>query len=116
MVEEDIFAVLGPLVSDEVYPGVAPAEASVPRITYHWIGGRPLNFLAGVPDKRNGRLQVDVWSTDDMEAARIIRQAEDAIRLDPRLLGQTEAGAISDHEPDTGLYARKQSFSIWFTN
>lgn len=116
MVEEDIFAVLGPLVADEVYPGVAPAEAGLPRITYHWLGGKPLNFLAGVPDKRNGRLQIDVWSKEDMEAAKIIRQAENAIRLDPRLLGETEAGAISDTEPDTGLYARKQTFSIWFND
>lgn len=114
MVEEDIFAVLGPLVSDEVYPGVAPPEANSPRITYHWIGGKPLNFLEGVPDKRNGRLQVDVWAKLDTEAARIIRRVEDAIRLDPRLLGMSESGAQSDHEPDTGLYARKQTFSIWF--
>lgn len=114
MVEEDIFAVLGPLVRDEVYPGIAPAEAGLPRITYHWVGGKPLNFLSGVPDKRNGSLQVDVWSKLDTEAAKLIRQVEDCIRLDPRLLGSTLGGAISDHEADTGLYARKQTFSIWF--
>ncbi|MDH0740220.1 tail completion protein gp17 [Achromobacter spanius] len=120
MVEDDIYSALSPLVGGgedaPVYPGVAPPEAPTTRITYHWIGGKALNFLSGVPDKRNGRLQVDVWSDLDQTAARLCRQVEDALRLDPILRAVTEGGAVSDHEPDTGLYARKQSFSIWFTN
>lgn len=114
MIEDDIFDVLGPLVGGRVYPGVAPEGAGQPRITYHWVGGKPLNFLAGVPGLRNGRLQVDVWALLDRNAARIIRQAEDALRLSPVLRATTESGALSDHEPDTKLYARKQTFSIWF--
>ncbi|MFY1957085.1 DUF3168 domain-containing protein [Achromobacter xylosoxidans] len=114
MVEDDIRAVLGPLVDGRVYPGVAPDGAEEPRITYHWVGGKPLNFLEGVPDLRNGRLQVDVWALLDQDAARIIRQAEDALRLSPVLRAVTEGGALSDHEPDTKLYARKQTFSVWF--
>ncbi|RIQ74574.1 DUF3168 domain-containing protein [Bordetella avium] len=114
MVEDDIFSVLGPLVDGEVYPGVASEDAGQPRITYHWVGGKPLNFLEGVPDLRNGRLQVDVWAQVDQDAARIIRLAEDALRLSPVLRAVTEGGALSDHESDTKLYARKQTFSVWF--
>lgn len=114
MVEDDIRAALGPLVADEVYPSVAPDGAGEPRITYHWVGGKPLNFLEGVPDLRNGRLQVDVWAQFDQDAARIIRLAEDALRLSPVLRATTEGGALSEHEADTKLYARKQTFSIWF--
>lgn len=113
-VEADLIAVLDPLVGSRVYPDVGPDNAVTPYVTYQQVGGVPVNFLAGVPDKRNGRFQINVWSRTRAEAMGIIRQIEDAVRLSSTLLATSEGGAVSVYEPDTKLYGARQDFSIWF--
>jgi len=113
-VEADIFTALKGLVSNRVYPDTAPMSAPLPYIVYQQIGGEPLNFLAGVPDKRNGRFQIEVWATSRSAASTLIRQVEDAMRAAP-LLADTLGGALSTWETETNLYGSMQDFSIWFT-
>lgn len=115
-VEANIFSALGPLIGNRVYPDEAPIGAALPFIVYQQVGGAPLNFLAGVPDKRNGRFQFDVWSTTRKEAAALIRQVEDTLRANQTLLADTMTGALATREPETNLYGFTQDFSIWFTN
>jgi uncharacterized cupin superfamily protein len=113
-VESDLFTVLGALVSSRAYPDVGPVGAVTPYITYQQVGGDAANFLAGIPDKRNGRFQINVWATTRSAAMTLIRQVEDAVRLSTALRATTEGGAVSDYEPDTKLYGARQDFSIWF--
>lgn len=113
-VEADLIAVLDPLVSSRVYPDVGADGAATPYVTYQQVGGVPANFLAGVPDKRNGRFQINVWSLTRAEAMSLIRQIEDAVRLSSTLRATTEGGAVAVYEPETKLYGARQDFSIWF--
>lgn len=115
-VEANIFAALRGLVADHVYPDQAPETPTVPFIMYAQAGGRPVNFMAGLPDKRNGRFQINVWASTRDEASAIIRQAEDVLRLDPTLRAVTLSGALSNFSEVTGWYGAQQDFSIWFTN
>lgn len=115
-VEADIYNALKGLVSNRAYPDTALAGAALPFLVYQQVGGDPLNFLAGVPDKRNGRFQVDVWAASRATASALIRQVEDALRSSATLNADTMTGAISTYNPDTGLYGSSQDFSIWFTN
>lgn len=115
-VETDIFAALKGLVENRVYPEEAPANVVLPFIIYQQVGGDPLNFLAGVPDKRNGRFQIDVWAKSRAEASSLIRQAEDILRADAVLNADTMTGVISTKDPVTGWRGSSQDFSIWFTN
>lgn len=115
MVESDITAALSPLVDGRVFADVAPKGAALPRITFQQVGGKPLNYVSGVPAKRNGRFQINVWGADRAQVSAIVRQAEDILRLDSRLLATTLSGAVSSHEAATQLYGARQDFSIWFS-
>lgn len=115
-VETDIFSALKDLVANRVYPDEAPPGVALPYITYQQAGGQPLNYLAGVPDKRNGRFQFIVWAATRKEAAALIRQVEDMLRIDQQLLADTLSGALAMRESELNLYGFTQDFSIWFTN
>ena len=115
-VEGDLYQAMKGFVGNRVYPDVAPQNPALPFIVYQQVGGTPLNFLSGVPDKRNGRFQINVWGETRIQAASIARQVEDAIRLDPKLLAHTLNGAYGRYEDTTGWYGMQQDFSIFFTN
>jgi hypothetical protein len=113
-VEADLFAVLGPLVSNRAFPDVAPDGVAKPYITYQQVGGDVVNFLNGVPDKRNGRFQINVWAATRSAASTLIRQVEDAVRLSTTLRATSEGGAVAEYEDELKLYGARQDFSIWF--
>lgn len=115
-VEADIYNAMKGLVENRVYPDTAPAGAALPFIIYQQVGGEPINFLSGVPDRRNGRFQVDVWAASRVTASGLIRQVEDTLRGSAVLNADTMTGVIATYEPETGLYGASQDFSIWFTN
>ncbi|MDE4918158.1 uncharacterized protein DUF3168 [Cupriavidus metallidurans] len=115
-VEADIFRALKGLVGNRVYPEEAPAGVELPFIIYQQVGGDPLNYLAGVPDKRNGRFQIDVWASNRTDSSTLSRQAEDILRADPVLSADTLTGMIATKDPATGWRGSSQDFSIWFTN
>lgn len=115
-VESDIYAALQGLVGGRVYPDQAPEIPQAPFIIYSQVGGRPINYLNGVPDKRNGRFQVNVWASTRDEASGICRRVEDALRLDPKLLAVTLSGQLSAYVEATRWYGAQQDFSIWFTD
>lgn len=115
-VEANIFNALKGLVANRVYPDEAPAGVTLPFMIYQQVGGDPINFLAGVPDKRNGRFQVDVWANTRSEASALIRQVEDTLRASAVLNADTMTGVIATKDPETGWRGASQDFSIWFTN
>lgn len=116
-VEADLFAVLGPLAGNRVYPDVAPSTAALPWITYQQVGGEVINFLeSAAPGKRNARFQVNVWASTRVAAAALARQVEDTL-LASTTLRATAIGAMSaQHEPETTppLFGSRQDFSVWY--
>ena len=113
-VESDIFTALSGLTAGRMYPDIGPQDATLPYITYQQVGGDPANFLQGVPNKRNGRFQVNAWARTRAESASLIRAAEDLMRTAATLNATTLGGAIAVFEPDTKLFGASQDFSVWF--
>ena len=113
-VEFDIFETVKALVGERVYPDAVPQNPKLPFVTYQQVGGQPLNFLSDVPDMRNGRFQFNVWAKTRKEAAQLIRQIEDQVRLSPALRAETLNGALAVHEDTTTWFGAQQDFSIWF--
>ena len=116
-VEADIFTALKTLVTNRVYPDIAPPNVAKPYITYQQVGGDVINMLAPeVPNKRNGRFQVNVWATTRAEANSLMKSVEAALITSTVLNGRPEMSAISRYEEDTLLYGQMQFFSIWFAS
>ena len=61
-------AAVSALVSTRVYPGVAPADAALPRITYSQIGGQHPQQAGGVAGRRRVVLQINSWAASQNAA------------------------------------------------
>lgn len=115
-VEQSIYDALRVLVANRVYPDVAPDGAARPYITYQQVGGHPVNFIdTAVPSLKNGRFRVTVWAATRSEAAALMRQIEDALRVVPALQTTVLTGAAAMADPDTRLKGAQQDFSFWFS-
>lgn len=113
--ESDLFDVLGALVSNRCYPGVAPASATLPRITYQHVGGASVDTLdVGRSGHRNARIQVNVWASTPAAALALARSAEDALMASATLAAVALGALVSDYEQDTNLHGCRQDFSVWF--
>lgn len=113
-VEASLYTALQTLVSNRVYPDLAPFGAVKPFITYQQVGGSSVNFIdQAVPSKSNARFQVNVWADTRSAAAALALQAEQALRgttaLQTTVLGQP----VSTYEADTKLFGTRQDFSFW---
>ncbi len=115
MNESNIVTVLSALVANRVYPDVAPLNAVLPFITYQQVGGQAVNFLeAASSDKKNARIQVNVWSATRLEANVLIRHVEDEMVKNP-ILAYVEGAAIAAYDDQTKQYGALQDFSVWIS-
>ena len=74
--DELIFSLLKGLVSNRVYPDIAPQDAATPYVTHQDVGGDAVNFMDGAaPGKSNTRLQVNVWAQTRAQAKAIAQRA-----------------------------------------
>lgn len=117
-IEGDLRTVLLPVAPNRVFPDFAPGSALTvpvqPFVTYRQEGGKPFNYLDGVPQMRNGRFQINVWASSRLTAMSMIRQIEDLLRASPVLRAVTLTGAAAVYDDPTKLYGAHQDFSIWF--
>lgn len=112
--ESALFDLVKGLVSNRVYPDVAPQGTTRPYITYQQIGGRPVAFLeSSLPSKRNGRFQVNVWADTRLAAAALALQVEAALVAATSMQISVLTEPVSDYEEDTGLFGTRQDFSVW---
>ena len=100
-------------ICPRVFPDVAPANTARPYITWQQVGGKPVNFMAGASDKKNARIQINVWSDSRKEATTMIRAIENLMVAAP-LTAFIESGAVSTLDPETGYKGAMQDFSFWF--
>lgn len=116
-VRDDLYAVLGPLCANRVWPLVAPQNAGTPYLVYQQVGGQPVAFLeTAVVGKRNGRFQITAWANTNRVAAALIQSAADALVTDTTLRARPASEPVDTFDADTGLYGARQDFSIWFTS
>lgn len=115
-VEAEMVRALGVLVEGRVYPDTPEEGAKLPLIVYQQVGGDPMNFLEGVPDKKNGRFQIEVWAARRTQASALARQAHDIICTDTVLQGTVLLGMLATYDDVLNWYGTQQDFSIWFSN
>lgn len=115
-VELIIFDALRALVSDRVFPDVAPEETARPYITYQQVGGEAVNFVdSTVPSMKNGRWQINVWADSRLDAAPLARLVEDTLRAVTALRPTVLGGPIARYDEETKLRGTTQDFSFWYS-
>jgi hypothetical protein len=113
-IEAGIYETLKTLVSNRVYPDLAPANALRPYITYQQIGGTGVNFVdPTTPSKKNSRFQINIWSDTRGNCATIAGQVEDALRAATTLHPTVLSAPVASYEVETGLRGSRQDFSFW---
>lgn len=113
--ESDLRSLLGPLVSNRVYPDATPDNPTSPLIVYQQVGGDVVEFLEGkVADKDHARVRVHVWAKTRLQASQIARQARVLI-VEGSLKGTTYSAPVSLHEEMLKLYGNRTDFGIWYS-
>lgn len=111
--EADLYSLLKG-ACPRVFPDIAPTSTARPYVTYQAIGGRTLRNLDNSPaDKRNTRVQVNVFSATRLESINLIRQIEDAMCSSPVFIATPDAEPMHDYDSDMLTYEAIQDFSIY---
>lgn len=112
--ESSIFSALRTLVSDRVYPDVAPDVVTKPYIVYQQVGGKAVQFVdVTVPSKKNSRIQVSVWGDTRAQVSALAVQVEDTLRGVATLQTVVLGAPVAVYEADTKLRGSQQDFSVW---
>jgi hypothetical protein len=90
-VHTEVREALRGLAGDRVFPLVADEGTATPYVVFQVVGGASQEFLGGEkPEKKQRRVQVNVWSKSILEAGQIAEQVEDTLRaatvLQPEVL------------------------------
>ena len=89
--------------------GMAPAGVIKPYAVWQQVGGRPENYLAGVPDIDSMTLQVDAYATTSASARAVAAALRDAIEP----VAHVVAWRGESRDAETGNY--RVSFDVdWF--
>lgn len=114
-VEETLQALLS-TVCPEVFPDFA--EEPLPSgdfVVYQQITGDVINPIANdVPDLRNSRMQITVWSRSRIRANDLSRQIEDLLRTTEQFQARPETALTNDFDDEVKLRGSRQDFSIWW--
>lgn len=112
--ESAIFSALSSLVSNRVYPDLAPDGVARPYIVYQQIGGSAVQFVdVTVPSKKNSRIQVSVWGDTRAQVSALAVQVEDTLRGVATLQTVVLGAPVAVYEADTKLRGSQQDFSVW---
>jgi hypothetical protein len=115
--ESDLFNAIKGLVSNRVFPDVAPINTARPYVTYQQVGGEAENYLeSAVVGKRNARMQINVWADTRAAAMTLCRSIEDTLVTSTTLRAYVLGAPVSLYEDETSppLYGTRHDFSIWF--
>ena len=93
------------------FPDFAPDGTATPYVTWQQIGGAPLAYVDdSLPDKRNARIQINVWAETRAAANAMMLQIEAAmIAQSARPIG----GLLANFDEDANLRGAMQDFSVW---
>jgi hypothetical protein len=112
-VESDIFLALKGLVDNRCFPDMAPITTAKPYITYTQIGGEALALLDGsLPDKKQGRFQVNVWGDTRSSVSALMLQVELAMSQQTVFRARPVSAPSSDYDHDMLTYGSMQDFNV----
>lgn len=114
-IETQLYTALSALCP-RVFPDFAPVTTARPYVTYQFIGGKSIRFLDNTTgNKRNSRVQINVWAGTRLEAMTLSRSIEDALCASTVFTAQPEAEPIGDFDADIPVYGAIQDFLIHST-
>ena len=111
MIQEDLQAVLAPLVDGRSYPSLADQAAVPPYIVYQRVVSVIHNSLQGPSDLQNTRVQIDVYAKTYGGAQQLASAVSQAMQAAPFINLQ-----ISDqdfYEMEVRLHRVSLDYSIW---
>lgn len=112
--ETTLYTTLGALVSNRVYPDVAPTDTTRPYITWQQIGGDAVTFYGrALPSKRHALIQINVWGTTRAATNALALSVEAAMVASTTLDAEAVGAFVADFDLDLGLYGSRQDFSVW---
>jgi len=112
--EDHIDTELQSLAGGRVFPDVAPLDTATPYITYHAVGGSPINFATGErPAKQKHRMQVNCWADSRIEASELGMLIEDAMRSAAHLQVEVITGRAASYDEETNCRGTVQEFNIF---
>ncbi len=115
--EADLYTLLKGTFSNRFYPDVGPAGVAKPYGTYQQVGGEAVGFMeAAKADKKNARIQINVWATTRLAANALARAVEDLMVTTASLQATALGAPTAVYEEATQLYGTRQDFSVWFTD
>lgn len=86
---------------------------AMPYVTWQVIGGKSLRFLDNTAaDKRNTRVQINVYSATRKESLALIRQIETAMCASTAFNAAPDAEPMTDFDADMKVYESIQDFSV----
>lgn len=111
MLDEQLFALLNPLVSGRCWPSVAEQGAVAPYIIYQEVVSPTSNTLDGATDLQNFRYQIDIYARSSREVSLISAIIDRVISLSA--LQNMKLNGHSSRDPDTKLHRSTVDYSIW---
>lgn len=111
----EIYAALQGLVGGHVYTGAPPKDIVTPYIIYQRAGGKPVNYTDGaIPDRKNARVQINVWADSMAVADPIAEQVESILRGVRALQTEVLSQVLDTYDEETGRRGTMQDFSFWY--
>lgn len=112
MIEEDIIAAIGSIVSGKVYYETAPQGYPIPFCIFQQVGGVPSNALCGNTNKQNGRFKFYVWDVDAKSAMQKMKAME-AVLTAPPIYATSLGSPAAIYDEATRRKGAWQDLSIW---
>lgn len=111
--ESDLYTVLS-AQCPRVFPDAAPATTATPYVTWQQIGGDVVSYTEGtLADRRNARVQINVWDKSRLSATALMLQIEAAICAASQFQARPDSAHVAAMDDDTDLRGCMQDFSIW---
>jgi hypothetical protein len=114
--ESDVFDAIKGLVSNRVFPDVAPLSTTRPYVTYQQVGGDAVNYMESVhPGRRHARIQVNVWAETRLAANTLARSIEVALVNSTTLRGWVYGAFVAepaDFDLSPPRYGTRQDFGV----
>ena len=121
MFEEQINALIAPIVNDHVYwvvldEGFAFNRQSGQAVAVlQQVGGEVDRYVENeMPDTRHMRLQVSVWGSNMLNVVSAIRAIEKAI-VESDFVSQVMGAYVTDYQEDLKIYGARQDFGFWYS-
>lgn len=111
--EPSLFSLLAG-VCPRAFPDVAPTSTAKPYVTWQAIGGETLRFIDNsAADKRNTKVQINVFAATRLESITLIRAIEDAMCASVAFVARPESEPMHDYDHEMLVYQAMQDFSIF---